>query len=262
MNEEDLQGARGRNADTGSHTGNLRGGGARVAKSVVSVKSGVVDAEDEDDEEDADQEADLDDNQRTMMLEAQEKDEERSRRLIATFDSDSEERYWKWRALNLDKAVVKRMANQTVSQSIGKTPLLAVHMYAKYFVGEILERAREVQGEYAKAYEKTREIEKKCREEELQRLESKQIGGDMSEHETRLIGRDILRLRKEVNEYIPNPHRGGLLPDHLREALRRYKADGDGGGVGFEGLSHGLLGVQGSAIWRTGDGVAPRRLFR
>lgn len=65
-----------------------------------------------------------------------------------------------------------------------------------------------------------------------------------------------------MDEYIPNPHKAGLLPDHLREALRRYRADGEGGGAGFEGLSHGLLGIAGSATWRVGDGATARRLFR
>lgn len=73
---------------------------------------------------------------------------------------------------------------------------------------------------------------------------------------------EIKRLKDEAEKYIPNKHKGGLLPDHLREALRRYKADGDGGGFGFDGLSHPLLGVQGAAGWRVGDGASGQRLFR
>jgi transcription initiation factor TFIID subunit 11 len=33
--------------------------------------------------------------------------------------------------------------------------------------------------------------------------------------------------------------RGPLLPDHLREAVRRYRKDSEGGGAGFRGLSLG-----------------------
>ncbi|KAL2845211.1 hypothetical protein BJY01DRAFT_214403 [Aspergillus pseudoustus] len=66
---------------------------------------------------------------------------------------------------------------------------------------------------------------------------------------------------KRTAELPPNPHRGQLLPAHLREALRRYKRDGEGGGVGFSGLSLGNLGVRGSVTWSAG-GVGGRRMFR
>ncbi|KAG5305225.1 transcription factor TFIID complex subunit Taf11 [Histoplasma capsulatum G186AR] len=59
----------------------------------------------------------------------------------------------------------------------------------------------------------------------------------------------------------PNPHRGQLLPAHLREALRRYKRDGEGGGVGFGALSMGSTGVKGSFSCGV-RGVGGRRLFR
>lgn len=49
---------------------------------------------------------------------------------------------------------------------------------------------------------------------------------------------------------------GPLLPDHLREALRRYKRDGEGDGTGMGGLSLGL-GLPGKAAARGGG----RRLF-
>ena len=57
---------------------------------------------------------------------------------------------------------------------------------------------------------------------------------------------------------IPDPNiliRGPLTPDHLREALRRYKKDKEGGGVGFQGLS--LHGRENVAVRMGG-----RRLFK
>jgi transcription initiation factor TFIID subunit 11 len=58
-----------------------------------------------------------------------------------------------------------------------------------------------------------------------------------------------------LSKAIEDPDRGPLLPDHLREALRRYKRSRSGGSVGFTGIS-----LEGR------DGVAPkmggRRLFR
>ena len=50
---------------------------------------------------------------------------------------------------------------------------------------------------------------------------------------------------------------GPLLPDHLREALRRYRRDGEGGGAGLAGVSLGL-GLSGSRAAR----LAGKRLFR
>lgn len=50
---------------------------------------------------------------------------------------------------------------------------------------------------------------------------------------------------------------GPLLPDHFREALRRYKRDGEGGGTGMAGVSLGI-GVQGTGSAR----LAGKRLFR
>lgn len=44
---------------------------------------------------------------------------------------------------------------------------------------------------------------------------------------------------------------GPLLPDHFREALRRYKRDGEGGGTGVAGMSLGL-GVVGVRVARRG----------
>lgn len=50
---------------------------------------------------------------------------------------------------------------------------------------------------------------------------------------------------------------GPLLPDHFREALRRYKRDGEGGGTGMAGVSFGL-GVQGTGAARLGG----KKVFR
>lgn len=58
-------------------------------------------------------------------------------------------------------------------------------------------------------------------------------------------------LGREIEEC----DRGPLLPDHLREALRRYKKRRGGGAVGFTGLS--LEGVQ-----NTAPKMGGRRLFR
>ena len=64
---------------------------------------------------------------------------------------------------------------------------------------------------------------------------------------------------QEEFQFPPNPHRGQLLPSHLREALRRCKRDG-GDGAGTSGLSLLSLGVRGANTWNAG--IGGRKLFR
>lgn len=262
LNEEDIRSAQQPATDSNSQVD----GGARTAgrgtKSVVSARSGAAEQE-EDDEGDIDGMLEnMDEQERRQAEEEEIRQEQRRERLAETLDPDQYSRYNQWRALSLNNSTVKRLVNSIVSQSVTSAPLQAIRIYGKWFVGEIAERAREVQVEWAKAYDTTRKEEQERRQKELQTLEEMQKDDKRPEQQSRLLARDIERLKREVKEYIPNPHRGGLLPDHLREALRRYKADGEGGGVGFQGMSHGLLGVPGPVAWRVGEGASGRRLFK
>ncbi|KAJ9629201.1 hypothetical protein H2204_008990 [Knufia peltigerae] len=284
LNADDIRSSRRQPpADSASQ---VEGGGARSAtggrggtKSVASGAGGGgadADAEEEDEVEIDGMLENMDEQERRQAEEEEIRQEQRRERLADTLDPDQYSRYNQWRALSLNNTTVKRLVNSIVSQSVTSAPLQAVRIYGKWFVGEIVERAREVQEEHARAYEATREVEKERRRRDLEALEAKQKEkqnqsqnngagarpGTPADMQSRMLTRDIERLKREVKEYIPNPHRGGLLPDHLREALRRYKADGEGGGVGFQGMSHGLLGVPGPTAWRVGDGASGRRLFR
>ena len=249
------------------------GAGPSQAKSQVSAaRSGVGNAEeeeieDEDDEEDEDHEGDDTETARQKQVES-------NRNLfLAQLPPTQSLRYNYFRQSRFKDAIVKRIVNQTVSQSVGGPAINAVQHFTKAFAIEIIERAREVQTEYATAadtgieelrrsrWQKVEQKEQALAEKERTAVE--QIpSSTMPEQEKRALQLEIARLREEAEKHIPNKHKGGLLPDHLREALRRYKADGEGNGFGFDGLSHPLLGVKGSHAWQMGDGATGRRMFR
>ena len=169
--------------------------------------------------------------------------------------------------------------------------VLVVSSYLKMFAGMLIEEARGVQKEWVAVEEKTADGEEN---RALKRLKVKRAGqeegedgngevnghvnGDVSNpNTTQASPADALvhsspPIQKAKDDSTPplNPggaaglsaeisecDRGPLLPDHLREALRRYKKRRGGGSVGFTGLS--LEGRENTAAGMGGGG---RRLFR
>lgn len=130
--------------------------------------------------------------------------------------------------VHLNKNVVRRLTNQTLSQSVPGSVVNAIAAYTKLFAGEIIDKAREVQKEWLAASEKLPTGDK-----------NEDSFGKDGEGEPKVKERDM----------------GPLLPDHMREALRRYKLSREGGTVGYTGLS--LEGKETVAIKNRG-----RRLFR
>jgi transcription initiation factor TFIID subunit 11 len=188
---------------------------------------------------------------------------------MSTFTEEQEHRYRMYKRSTLNKTQLKRIVNQTVSQSVTALPLIAIGAYSKFFVGEIVTRALDVQKEWAVAFdENTRRQRERDQEQERER-EEKQKGEELHTKAGKSQAVDTKAgdprgsdAKVERSKFVPNPHKGGLLPDHLREALRRYKGDGEGGGVGFGSTSLGMMGSQGAGTWRVGNGVGARRLFR
>lgn len=131
-------------------------------------------------------------------------------------------RYELWNRIHLKKDVVRRLTNQTLSQSVPGTVVTAISAYTKVFAGEIVDRALRVQMEWTAA-----------------RLAAESGGEADGQGHVKVEEHDL----------------GPLLPDHIREALRRYKADREGGVVGFTGMS--LEGRENTAVRNGG-----RRLFR
>ena len=115
-----------------------------------------------------------------------------------------------------------------MSQSVPANVVLSVRVATKLFLGELIEMARDVQGEWIAA---TKE------------------------------------KQADLGEPSPPPHiipvegsrRGPLRPDHISEAYRRYKRDSMHGGVGVMGSWHHQTqsGVERFAIRARG-----KRLFR
>jgi transcription initiation factor TFIID subunit 11 len=188
---------------------------------------------------------------------------------MSTFTPEQEHRHLMYKRSTLNKTQLKRIVNQTVSQSVTALPLIAIGAYSKFFVGEIVTRALDVQKEWAAAFDANIDKEReRGRQRQRQReieQEQKRKGDEEAEKntsETKAGAAKSDNAKVKKTELMPNPHKGGLLPDHLREALRRYKADGEGGGVGFGNTSLGMMGNQGAGTWRVGGGVSARRLFR
>jgi transcription initiation factor TFIID subunit 11 len=190
---------------------------------------------------------------------------------MSTFTPEQEHRHLMYKRSTLNKTQLKRIVNQTVSQSVTALPLIAIGAYSKFFVGEIVTRALDVQKEWAVAFdaniEKERERQRQRESEQEQKRKEDREAKEKNTSETKVADaktgvakNDNAKVKK--TELAPNPHKGGLLPNHLREALRQYKADGEGGGVGFGNTSLGMMGNQGAGTWRVGGGVSARRLFR
>ena len=194
---------------------------------------------------------------------------------MSTFTPEQEHRHLMYKRSTLNKTQLKRIVNQTVSQSVTALPLIAIGAYSKFFVGEIVTRALDVQKEWAAAFdaniEKEREREHRRQRQRESEQEQKRKGDEEAKEkntsetkaaDAKASAAKIDDAKVKKTELAPNPHKGGLLPDHLRDALRRYKAGGEGGGVGFGNTSLGMMGNQGAGTWRVGGGVSARRLFR
>ena len=121
--------------------------------------------------------------------------------------------------------------------------ITTINGYTKVFIGNLIERAREVQQQYAEA-EAALLSPTPFNTQDPPGTGAGEINASFPSENAP----DIIKKNREF---------GPLLPDHLREALRRYKRDGEGGGAGLAGVSLGL-GVPGAGAARLGG----KRLFR
>ncbi|KAH7135687.1 hTAFII28-like protein conserved region-domain-containing protein [Dendryphion nanum] len=262
-----------KDGDTASMTGSMRGAKGRAdGRSTTGVEGEDADGgeageeEDDDDVEDG-MDAVLEGGKATEATKKQEKEHERI--LMDAMDSNQSDRYATYRRIRLKREIVRKLVNQTLSQSVPPTVIITVTSYSKSFIGELVDRALTVRDEWAAA--RTHIPNPNLPPVLLQQ-------GFSGPHNHRPLAKPSLQdlqnaglykhqvdptegYWKEVAADTPLQDRlkemdkGPLTPAHIREALRRYKRDREGGGAGFAGMS--LEGVE-RTMARTGG----RRLFR
>ena len=138
--------------------------------------------------------------------------------------------------------------------------VVTVSGYTKAFVGILIERAREVQQQWAILGTPT-PTPKKVPVDPTDFHMANPNNDIYSAESSGSALQDLMKAAQgaaePMNQHVERTDLGPLLPDHFREALRRYKRDGEGGGVGLAGVSVGL-GVPGTGAARLGG----RRLFK
>jgi transcription initiation factor TFIID subunit 11 len=247
-----------------------------------------------------------------------------ARVLVDAFNPIQSARYDLYKRAKLRKETLRRIVNHALSQSVPASVVTTINGFTKVFAGEIIEKARTVQEEWAEAFDRAA-YEEFLREEaaaaEAQAATAaesqpsstqtnsqsatttatatqstnttnglKQESPDTpriaatiaspsteransntfwEEFTSAAAGEDSCPAPSQTIQesstqreftFPPNPHRGQLLPSHLRESVRRYKREGEGGRAGISGLSMMNLGVRGANTWNVG--VGGRRLFR
>ncbi|KAM0477504.1 hypothetical protein ACHAPX_005817 [Trichoderma viride] len=225
---------------------NAKGGGDDATEKTPSLVGGKAPTAASGQGGDKELEEDEDDDKAEMALEdavarTQEQKQEEIRlraMLVEAFDPLQYDRYEFWRAAKLSDAVVKRVVNATVSQSVPQMVATAVKAVAKLFAGEIIESARNVQAEWVLSGESQSELPTPPPSNEAAAAAAA-AAADNTEEEVDL-------------------KRGPLRPDHLREAWRRYKVCHESRGVGVQQLWHAQ---QGTGVERFSTRTR-KRLFR
>lgn len=224
-----------------------------------------------------------------------------NRILVDAFNPMQSERYDLFKRAKLLKETLRRIVNHALSQSVPASVVTTVNGFTKVFAGEMIEMARTVQTQWADAHDLAARDAFEAEEAAAEAAAQAKASGVASSNpstptpiSTPVSGSVSNGVKNEPHDSgntsspslppnskttaspnqtptplrptcefrpPPNPHRGQLLPAHLREAVRRTKRNGEGGGVGYSGLSLENMGVKGSYTWNSGT-AGGRRLFR
>lgn len=276
-------------------------------------------SEGEEDEADGNDDTVLESGEGIMDEAAKKQEREHLAMLIDAFSTDQADRYDMWRRVRLKKETVRKITNQTLSQSVPASIVTTINGYTKLFIGELVERARDVQCEWlaaknAGASKEAHRLQEWVNEADVAKLATRD--GDAVKKESTgdantsngpspttpkhpVLQPGVVTAANAMHGFSNTPSgaaaaatitttpatngaasttddkdeaiksavsnsapysiderdRGPLTPDHLREALRRYKKDREGGSAGFQGLS-----VQGREA--AASRVGGKRLFR
>lgn len=140
-----------------------------------------------------------------------------------------------------------QLVNATISQSVPENIVIGMRAVAKVFIGDIIESARRVQAEWI---EKLGEKQTDLPTPPASAAASPSADGEAAE---------TTRAKEAEPEPEPEPRRGPLRPEHLREAVRRYRKGVEGGGVGMQWIWHQQ---QQSGVERFPTRTGGRRIFR
>ncbi|KAG4026687.1 hypothetical protein MFRU_038g00910 [Monilinia fructicola] len=193
-------------------------------------------------EEEEEEDNNVDQTMTSMTSSIEEKQREIQRRALLANHLDPEqfERYTAMRAVKFPDATIRRIVNQTLSQSVPGTVILAVKSVAKQFVGELIEGARKVQTQWIAAGEPNSGFIIP----QVEDTDTTTATGEQNDEEV-----------KPTEEL----RRAPLQADHLREALRRLRQGNEDGLAGQ--LSLWQL-QQHSGVERFGSRVGGKRLFK
>ncbi|KAK4139523.1 hTAFII28-like protein conserved region-domain-containing protein [Dichotomopilus funicola] len=200
----------------------------------------------------------------------EQKEEEHRMRgmLISALSEDQFYRFENWRAANLSKASVRRvnalfflfsfLVNATISQSVAENVVIGMRAVAKVFIGDVIESARRVQGEWI---EKLDEKQTDLPSPLPTIAPTPDVSGEADTQPAEATTTDAAETKdtRDTRNSEVNDRRGPLRPEHLREAVRRYRKGFEGGGVGMQWVYHQQ---QQGGVERFPTRTGGRRLFR
>lgn len=182
--------------------------------------------------------------------------------LLQFLKGDQNDRMVLFKRVRLKRETVRRIVNQTLSQSALPAVITSVNGFLKVFAGDLVETARQVQTERIAqrqiegAQEARRVAALPAEEGQVHRISK--LGTDTAFTDAADLSSEVL----ESARLHPNPlrveqiDRGPIIPDDMREAYRRIKKNREGHSIGIPAMS--MLGGP--------EAVAPRtsgkRLFR
>jgi len=141
------------------------------------------------------------------------------------------------------------ITNQTLSQSVPPSVVTTINAFTKIFMGTLIESARDVQKQWSEAEHGIPTPPSSSGNPALQTFGGDDFGSSQT--------LDASQQSANENDLPKDGYRGPLLPDHIREAYRRYRKSGTGSAAGISGASVGL-GVPGAGVAR----IREKRMFR